>query len=240
MKKTIVLFLILGGFFLIYPGSSTALELNWPDSPLGTELNANTDLTILIKYLYEWGIGLGGFAAFISLVMAGFQYLTSAGNATRTKQSLDRIKSTGLGIVLLLGSVLILNTINPQLTDIKTPEFPAELGKWKVEFTPNEMRESDCVRAELYADTNYQTLVKTISKDSAVGTLNTTIKSIKIYGGCLLILYGLTDFQTNANNPSLSLLGDVNNMEAYGETFFGSATVINLNFNEEISSIPSI
>lgn len=231
MRKTIVIFLILGGFFLICPGASAALELNWPNSPLGTELNENAGFTVLVKYLYEWGIGLGGFAAFISLVIAGLQYLTSAGNATKTKESLNRIKSAGLGIILLFGSVLILNTINPQLTDIKMPEFPTELGEWNVEVNLlNEAQGGDCDYVELYSGINYDTLVKTMDESSVADSLNKTVKSVKFYGSCQLTLYRLTDFRTDANNPPLIIAGDIKDMRAYGETFFGSARVINFQF----------
>ena len=46
------------------PGGSTItktkLEVTWPNSPMGTPLTIKSKLTDLIKYFYEWGIGLGG------------------------------------------------------------------------------------------------------------------------------------------------------------------------------------
>jgi len=97
-----------------------ALETSWPNSPAGTPLTRCSTLPMMVKYFYEWGISLGGLAAFISLIIAGFQYLTSVGNPTIMKEAMDRIKSASFGMVLLLGSWLILNTINPQLTTFRT------------------------------------------------------------------------------------------------------------------------
>jgi hypothetical protein len=58
-------------------------------------------------------------AAFISLVIGGFQYLTSMGEPARLAEAKDRIRSAFFGLILLLSSWLILNAINPQLTTFK-------------------------------------------------------------------------------------------------------------------------
>jgi hypothetical protein len=98
-------------------GDDNGLELNWPTSPGGTKLDGSSQLPDLIKYLYEWGIGLGGLGVFVSLLIAGIQYLTSFGNPTSMKDAISRIQSAIIGLVLLLSSWLILNTINPDLTN---------------------------------------------------------------------------------------------------------------------------
>ncbi len=122
-KKIIIGLIILGIFSVNSVAFASELEVHWPPSPLGTLLTDASDLTIFIRYLYEWGIALGGLAAFIALIIAGFQYLTSVGDPARMKEAMDRIKSAFLGLVLLLGSWLILNTINPQLTTLHVPLF---------------------------------------------------------------------------------------------------------------------
>jgi hypothetical protein len=101
------------------------LELTWPPSPAThIILTPSTPLPKLVQYFYEWGIALGGLAAFISLVIGGFQYLTSMGEPARIREAKDRIYSAFLGLILLLGSWLILNTINPQLTSFRLPSEP--------------------------------------------------------------------------------------------------------------------
>jgi hypothetical protein len=95
-------------------------EVKWPNSPLGTSIARCTNVTGMVKYFYEWGIALGGLVAFISLVIGGFQYLTSMGEPARIREAKDRIYSAFFGLILLLGSWLILNTINPQLTTLRS------------------------------------------------------------------------------------------------------------------------
>jgi hypothetical protein len=85
-------------------------EISWPISPLGTRLTGCSPLTILVKYFYEWGIALGGLAAFISLIIGGFQYLTSMGEPAGIREAKDRIYSAFFGLILLLGSWLILKS----------------------------------------------------------------------------------------------------------------------------------
>lgn len=169
--------LIIGLFFFVFCTFAQNLDVQWPYSPVSRKtLTISTTLPELIQYFYEWLITLGGLATFISLVIGGFQYLTSMGEPTRLKEAKDRIKSAFLGLVLLLGSWLILNTINPQLTN---PRLPPELGgepfKCKTDEDCNKNLEryykcengvcvfkyepkkyNTCTHAILYSQTNWQ------------------------------------------------------------------------------------
>jgi len=137
-KKFIFCLIVLG--ILVTSSTALALQVDWPDSPLGTPLNESSELPQLIQYLYEWGIALGGLAAFVALLIAGFQFLTSAGNPASMSEAKGRMQSAGIGLVLLLSSWLILYTINPELTTFKPlvmPE-PSLLG--------------NCEEGEIYKD----------------------------------------------------------------------------------------
>lgn len=128
-KKFIaVLFLIFFGT-LIVSSNVFAFETKWPSSPVGTSLDENSTLSILIRYLYEWMIAIGGLAAFSVIVFAGIQYLTSSGDPGKIKGAKDMITSAIGGLLLLLSSFLILNIVNPELTILKTPEFTTTIGK---------------------------------------------------------------------------------------------------------------
>ncbi len=98
-------------------------QISWPTSPMGTTLGTDSLFHHLIKYLYEWGISLGGIAVFIMLLAAGIQYLTSAGDPGKMGAAMTRIRSAILGLVLLLTSWLILNTINPQFVQLRELPF---------------------------------------------------------------------------------------------------------------------
>jgi hypothetical protein len=92
----------------------------WPASPFGgATLTSCSKLGDLVKYLYGWGVSLGGIAVFISLVIAGFEYITSIGNPGKMKDAVSRIESAAIGLALLLGSWAIFNIINPNITTIK-------------------------------------------------------------------------------------------------------------------------
>jgi len=128
----IILLSIVSVSFFSYAQTPTPSKLlvDWPQSPAGNKLDENSKLPDLIRYLYEWGIGLAGLFLFISLLIAGFQYLTSAGEPVKISEARDRIKSAGIGLVLLLASWLILNTINPDLTTFKVEDFSETLGDY--------------------------------------------------------------------------------------------------------------
>lgn len=113
-------------------------QVNWPNSPLGTPINLTLreihgrlvctldgGFSRFVRYVYEWGIFLGGIAAFFALVIAGVRYLTSFGNPTAMKDAKERIWFAILGLAFLLASWLILNTINPELTSL--PELTLQL-----------------------------------------------------------------------------------------------------------------
>ena len=102
------------------------LEVDWPPSPSGITLSRCSTFTDFIRYFYEWGLTIGGLATFLSLLIAGVSYLTSVGKPEAMNQAKDRATSAIFGLLLLFGSWIILNTINPELTNF-TAE-PLKLG----------------------------------------------------------------------------------------------------------------
>ncbi|MFA7170252.1 MAG: pilin [Candidatus Paceibacterota bacterium] len=148
--KLLSLFLIIGFFTCFFVFAS---EIDWPVSPMGTALPPeyeNTSFSILVKYMYEWGISLGALAAFISIIVAGFNYLTSAGNSSKINEAKKRITASFLGIALLLGTFLILNTINPEITSLEIKTNISEPDSLKnMEFVDYKFV-TKCAYAKLY------------------------------------------------------------------------------------------
>ena len=123
-KKIFVCLVVLG--FLAIASDSLASLVNWPDSPLGTVLDPSgsktgqkSTLVDFVKYIYEWGIALGGLAAFVALLIAGFLYVTSTGDPAQMNEAKNRATWAIGGLVLLLSSWLILHVINPELTVLR-------------------------------------------------------------------------------------------------------------------------
>jgi len=166
IKNRMLLFLfVFWGIFLV-SFKVLALEVSWPPSPVGTQLTPTSTLSIFVKYLYEWGIALGGLAAFIALVIAGFLYLTSVGDPGRMKEAKEKALWAIGGLVLLLAAWLILNAINPQLTQLPT-ELVGELKIEPIEIKvgPIKLGIKPCQSITLYSDTKCADKITTIEKD---------------------------------------------------------------------------
>ena len=65
----------------------------------------------LIGFLLNWGIGIGGGIAFILILIAGFQIITSRGDPKRLQAGQELLTSAIAGLVMLIFSVFILRII---------------------------------------------------------------------------------------------------------------------------------
>lgn len=72
-----------------------------------------------IKAVYDYGIAVVGILAAIILMGGGLLWLTSTGNESRISKAKELIAGGLSGLVLLLSSWLLLNTINPSLLEFK-------------------------------------------------------------------------------------------------------------------------
>ncbi|GEM_PF-6530539 len=66
------------------------------------------------QYLFNFALAVIGIFAFFSLVWAGFQYLTSAGNVEVKRAAKERVKATFLTLAILAFSYLILTTFRKE------------------------------------------------------------------------------------------------------------------------------
>lgn len=64
-----------------------------------------------IGFILRWAIGVGGGIAFLLIVFAGFQIMTSAGNPERLQAGRELLTSAIAGLILLIFSVFILRVI---------------------------------------------------------------------------------------------------------------------------------
>ena len=213
--RLIVSFLILAAFAL--SSDALALELDWPPSPTGIDLNNLTtgrELAEMIAYFYEWGISIGGLAAFFALVMAGFQYLTSVGDPGKMADARDRISSAITGLLLLLASFLILNVINPELTTLRVPKINPPGSTLEPATATIETVLKTCEKALVYPQEEYNGIPEEVSPKNPNENLSSPAKSIEIIGACRLELYdaincpGVMKPMTvlHASYPDLSVL----------------------------------
>jgi hypothetical protein len=69
--------------------------------------------------VYNLAVGVVGIFAAVGLMVAGFIWLTAGGNASKVGEARAWIASSLTGLVLVLGSYIILYYVNPELTKIK-------------------------------------------------------------------------------------------------------------------------
>jgi hypothetical protein len=86
-----------------------------------------SDPLSFIEDVYTIGLAVGGLLAFAMVVYGGVQYTLAAGNPSSQSDAKDRIKSALVGLLLLLGAVTVLNTINPEIIKGGIAELPTKL-----------------------------------------------------------------------------------------------------------------
>lgn len=81
------------------------------------ENGANPNTTDYINALYKLSITIAALMVVVKLILAGVKYMFSE-MVTSKEEAKKDIRNALLGLLIILSAVLILNTINPQLTNI--------------------------------------------------------------------------------------------------------------------------
>ncbi len=124
MKKILIITILLL-FFIAF--SAQAYETIIEDYPKLPACEGDAEckpgeegfgLPEFIKYIFLFALGIVGITGFISIIIAGFSLVISTGNPQKAAQAKERITAALLGLLLLLGSWLILHYINPDLLQL--------------------------------------------------------------------------------------------------------------------------
>lgn len=99
------------------------LEQTYPAFP-GTPKVINY-LPNYIRYAYMFIVMAGGLLALGSLIMGGMRYITSAGNPAIMSDAKGQIISAFIGLVVLLGSYILLGEISPDTLELNPPTLTA-------------------------------------------------------------------------------------------------------------------
>lgn len=75
-----------------------------------------------IRALYTYLVGITAIAAGIMIIWAGVRWLTSAGNPEHITDAKHKIGNAVIGLFLVLGSYVILQTVNPALINLRLPQ----------------------------------------------------------------------------------------------------------------------
>lgn len=89
--------------------------------PLPSTGGTVSDPAAYIIGIYRFMLGAGGVIALAVVVFGAAEYTVSMGNAARQQDARDRIAQALIGLALLFGAWLILNTIDTGFASLKLP-----------------------------------------------------------------------------------------------------------------------
>src|SRR3990167_659695 len=75
----------------------------------------------LIGKFYTYALAVVGVAALGAIIYGGILHTVSSGNASQQTEARAWIWGAVMGVMLLLGAYLLLNTLNPELVKLKDP-----------------------------------------------------------------------------------------------------------------------
>ena len=120
MKKTS--FILGVAIIVLFVAHHDALANNYKlleTIPGGPAAGTSPSLSEYIEAVYRFAIWFVGICAFIMVVVGGFMYVASAGNQALATTAKTVIKDAFFGLLAALFAWLLLNVINPNLTDIR-------------------------------------------------------------------------------------------------------------------------
>ncbi len=110
------------------PGTSVNNNLTYtPLEPLPGQSTQSSNFCQLLNLVFKYLIYLGGAIAVLFLVLGGIGYMVFEVVNKRT-QARERIKSSVIGLLVLLGSWIILSTVNPTLVNACNVLSPTTTG----------------------------------------------------------------------------------------------------------------
>lgn len=76
-------------------------------------------LSNYIQAIYNYGLSIGGVLAAVMLMAGGLMWLVSGGDSGKISKAKTLITGSLVGLLILFGTYLILNTINPELVKME-------------------------------------------------------------------------------------------------------------------------
>lgn len=126
--------------------------------------------------------------------------MTSAGDPSKSSDARDQIFNAVLGLVIMLASWMILNTINPQLVELKEPglaDEPAEPTQQQPTVVGH-CSEGQTYNIKLYSGENYQPEgepIKCYKPSESEKSFDKKINSINADGSVAIKLFDKLNFQ---------------------------------------------
>lgn len=85
--------------------------------------NTIAGLSAYIANAFNYLLGIVSIVAIIMIMVGGLRYLTAGGNTSAVSSAKETILGAVIGLFLTFGSFVLLQTINPALTQLKLPDI---------------------------------------------------------------------------------------------------------------------
>lgn len=115
MKNTLCLAAFIMGMMFVLPVEAYVLKLQEPIGSMSVVAGPN-GFSLISNYIagiYRYMAGIVGIICVLYIVFSGIQIMLGGANTELVNQAKTRIMQSILSLVLLLGTALILKTINP-------------------------------------------------------------------------------------------------------------------------------
>jgi len=187
IRSAVLISFLLVSIFLVFSSQAQALQIK--DYPSFLNIRAGMTLTELVSMIFNFLLMVAGLAAFIMIVWGGVKYLTSAGDPSKMGDAKNQIFSAILGLIIMLASWMILNTINPQLVELREPGVPSATPATPVAppVVAGVCADGQTYAVELYSGKNYsgdRRCYNTGDKEASY-TYKGKIYSIRINGAAI-------------------------------------------------------
>lgn len=106
------------------------IQTDLPGISYGMTTTDGKDVYVVKNYgcfiigVYKYLAGVAGILATVMMMWGGYNYVISFGSASKFQQAQDIIVSAMIGLALVLGSYVILYTINPDLVQFRDLKIP--------------------------------------------------------------------------------------------------------------------
>ncbi len=87
-------------------------------------INSSSTFPGVVAGFYTFALLFSGILAFGAIVFGGIKYATGRGNPTAESEGKSWITNALLGLLLLAGAYIVLQTINPQIVTLNNPVLP--------------------------------------------------------------------------------------------------------------------
>ncbi|MEZ7821389.1 MAG: hypothetical protein QMB51_03725 [Patescibacteria group bacterium] len=102
MKKVLINLFLFFSFFFFNIGLNSAMAFNYGLDSVKSEYFGSADVPTVISNVIQIIMGLSATVMLVMILYAGLSYLLSRGDSAKTKKALGLIKTSVIGIIIIV------------------------------------------------------------------------------------------------------------------------------------------